>query len=97
MNAFAALERVETAGAETLFCGRIDPFDRVQDIRVRVQREETLHRRNRNSAADASHRECWIRRTPGSTKATYVVHHEDTGDVTIREVDYDVSKTCGDR
>ena len=30
----------------------------------------------------------------GSTKATYVVHNDDTGAVTIREVDYDVDKTC---
>ena len=30
----------------------------------------------------------------GSTKATYVVHNEETGAVTIREVDYDVERTC---
>jgi len=30
----------------------------------------------------------------GSTKATYVIHNDNTGEVTIREVDYDVAKTC---
>ena len=101
MNAFAALERVETAGAETLFCGHThQPYVRelsAGHIRVRVQQrgstaptEQDLRlpmRRivNAGSVGEPRH---------GSTKATYVVHHEDTGDVTIREVDYDVSKTC---
>ena len=30
----------------------------------------------------------------GSTKATYVVHDNDSGAVSVREVEYDVSKTC---
>ena len=30
----------------------------------------------------------------GNTKATYVVHDDTTGEVSIREVDYDVAKTC---
>ena len=30
----------------------------------------------------------------GSTKATYVIHNETNEEITIREVDYDVSKTC---
>jgi len=101
MNAFAALERVETAGAETLFCGHThQPYLRELSggtIRVRVQQrgndtpsEQELElpmRRivNAGSVGEPRH---------GSTKATYVVHNEETNEVTIREVDYDVNKTC---
>ena len=101
MNAFAALERVETAGAETLFCGHThQPYVRELSggsIRVRVQQkgmesasEQELQlpmRRivNAGSVGEPRH---------GSTKATYVVHNEETGAVTIREVDYDVERTC---
>ena len=101
MNAFAALERVETAGAETMFCGHThQPYVRELSggsIRVKVQqrgngpaKEQELQlpmRRivNAGSVGEPRH---------GSTKATYVVHNDDTGAVTIREVDYDVDKTC---
>ena len=101
MNAFAALERVETAGAETMFCGHThQPYVRELSggsIRVRVQQkgmesasEEELQlpmRRivNAGSVGEPRH---------GSTKATYVVHNEETEAVTIREVDYDVDRTC---
>jgi len=30
----------------------------------------------------------------GDTKATYVIHNDTSGEVTIREVEYDVAKTC---
>ena len=30
----------------------------------------------------------------GNTKATYVIYNEETGSVTVREVGYDVQKTC---
>ena len=30
----------------------------------------------------------------GNTKATYVVHDPISGDIDIREVDYDLAKTC---
>ena len=101
MNAFAALERVESAGAETMFCGHThQPYVRELSggsIRVRVQQkdmesasEQELQlpmRRivNAGSVGEPRH---------GSTKATYVVHNEETGAVTIREVDYDVERTC---
>ena len=101
MNAFAALERVETAGAETLFCGHThQPYVRELsggNIRVRVQQrgndstsEQELHLPmrcivNAGSVGEPRH---------GSTKATYVVHNDETGEVSIREVDYDVNKTC---
>ena len=101
MNAFAALERVETAGAETLFCGHThQPYVRELrqgSIRVKVQQRdkgaptdqelELPMRRivNAGSVGEPRH---------GSTKATYVIHNDNTGEVTIREVDYDVAKTC---
>ena len=101
MNAFAALERVETAVAETLFCGHThQPYVRELrqgSIRVKVQQrdqgaptEQELElpmRRivNAGSVGEPRH---------GSTKATYVIHNDNTGEVTIREVDYDVAKTC---
>ena len=101
MSAFAALERVETAGADTLFCGHThQPYVRELrqgSIRVKVQQrdqgaptEQELElpmRRivNAGSVGEPRH---------GSTKATYVIHNDNTGEVTIREVDYDVAKTC---
>ena len=101
MNAFAALERVETAGAETLFCGHThQPYVRELSegsIRVSVQKngnhsdseqEMTLPMRrivNAGSVGEPRH---------GSTKATYVIHDDDNGAVRVREVDYDVAKTC---
>jgi diadenosine tetraphosphatase ApaH/serine/threonine PP2A family protein phosphatase len=30
----------------------------------------------------------------GNTKATYVIHNDASGEITIREVEYDVAKTC---
>ncbi|WP_115016762.1 metallophosphoesterase [Synechococcus sp. UW140] len=101
MNAFAALERVETAGAETLFCGHThQPYVRELrggSIRVRVQHNDsssseeqdmTLPMRrivNAGSVGEPRH---------GNTQATYVIHDEATNDLTIREVSYDVAKTC---
>ena len=101
MNAFAALERMETAGADTLFCGHThQPYVRELSegsIRVSVQKngndsdmqqELTLPMRrivNAGSVGEPRH---------GSTKATYVVHDDDSGVVIVREVEYDVSKTC---
>ena len=101
MNAFAALERVETAGAETLFCGHThQPYVRELrggSIRVSVQQsggvpaseqEMTLPMRrivNAGSVGEPRH---------GNTKATYVIHDDSTDEVRIREVEYDVAKTC---
>ncbi len=101
MNAFAALERVETAGAETLFCGHThQPYVRELSggsIRVSVQQSGsepdrdqvmTLPMRrivNAGSVGEPRH---------GSTNATYVVHDDESDEVSIREVNYDVAKTC---
>lgn len=102
MDAFAALERVQTADADTLFCGHTHrPYVReLRDgvIRVRVQtpadplaaaeREMALPVRrivNAGSVGEPRH---------GNTHATYVIHDEATGRVEIREVPYDVERTC---
>ena len=102
MDAFAALERVQTADADTLFCGHTHrPYVReLRDgvIRVRVQtptdphapaeRETALPVRrivNAGSVGEPRH---------GNTHATYVIHQEETGAVEIREVPYDVERTC---
>ena len=101
MNAFAALERVETAGAETMFCGHTHmPYVRELQggsIRMKVEqsgskgaeeRELNLPMRrivNAGSVGEPRH---------GSTKATYVIHDDTSGAITIREVEYDVARTC---
>ena len=101
MNAFAALERVETAGAETMFCGHTHmPYVRELQggsIRVKVEqsgskgaeeRELNLPMRrivNAGSVGEPRH---------GNTKATYVIHDDTSGAITIREVEYDVARTC---
>jgi diadenosine tetraphosphatase ApaH/serine/threonine PP2A family protein phosphatase len=98
---YAALERVETAGAETLFCGHThQPYVRELSggsIRVSVQQSGSEPAReqemtlpmcrivNAGSVGEPRH---------GSTKATYVVHDDVSGEVSIREVNYDVAKTC---
>lgn len=93
--------QVETAGAETLFCGHThQPYVRELSggsIRVSVQQSGsepdrdqviTLPMRrivNAGSVGEPRH---------GSTNATYVVHDDESDEVSIREVNYNVAKTC---
>jgi diadenosine tetraphosphatase ApaH/serine/threonine PP2A family protein phosphatase len=103
MNAFAALERVEAAQVDTLFCGHTHrPYVRelregVIKMRLRravanpgpdIEREVDLPVRrivNAGSVGEPRH---------GGTSATYVIHHEQDDSVEIREVPYDVERTC---
>ncbi len=119
MDAFAALERVEAAEADTLFCGHTHrPYVRdlcEGSIRLRVRRSvasapaggKPLKERlaqappstpteqevalpvrrivNAGSVGEPRH---------GDTNATYVIHDEQTDLVEIREVPYDVERTC---
>ena len=101
MDAFAALERVETAKAETLFCGHThQPYIRELtngSISVKIknatskdiqEKEMDLPMRrivNAGSLGEPRH---------GGTKATYVVYNENTKEVKIREVEYDIELTC---
>ena len=99
MDAFTALERVETAGVETMFCGHThQPYVRELSggsIHIKVQQageiqsieEMTLPMRriiNAGSVGEPRH---------GSTKATYVIDSSND-EITIREEGYDVGKTC---
>jgi len=101
MDAFAALERVENARAEILFCGHThQPYIRELadgSIAVKIknavlkdtqEKEIQLPMRrivNAGSVGEPRH---------GGTKATYVIHNDVTNEVKIREVEYDIELTC---
>jgi diadenosine tetraphosphatase ApaH/serine/threonine PP2A family protein phosphatase len=103
MEAFAALERVVSAGADTLFCGHTHrPYVREfreGSIELRLRRPDgepgpEAERRvdlpvrrivNAGSVGEPRH---------GGTEATYVIHDEDRDTVEIRQVPYDVERTC---
>jgi diadenosine tetraphosphatase ApaH/serine/threonine PP2A family protein phosphatase len=101
MDAFAALERVENARAEILFCGHThQPYIRELadgSIAVKIknavpkdtqEKEIQLPMRrivNAGSVGEPRH---------GGTKATYVVYNDVTNEVKIREVEYDIELTC---
>lgn len=100
MSAFAALERVDSAGAEILFCGHThQPYVRELSegsIQVKVQgnKEAPVEHElklpvrrivNAGSVGEPRH---------GGTKATYVIHDDNTQEITIHEVEYDVAATC---
>ena len=102
MNAFAALERVETAGAETMmFCGHThQPYVRELSggsIRVRVQQKgmESASERSSSCRCAASlmqdplenHAMDRLKQPTSCTTKRLEL-------VTIREVDYDVDRTC---
>ena len=101
MDAFAALERVEMAGAETLFCGHTHlPYVRELgqgSIRITLkntpnkqteEKEMNLPMRriiNAGSVGEPRH---------GGSKATYVIFDDKTYKTDIKEVSYDIDRTC---
>ncbi|MFH7030626.1 MAG: metallophosphoesterase family protein [Heteroscytonema crispum UTEX LB 1556] len=100
LDAFVALERVISTGADMLFCGHTHvPYVRNlngSSLQVRVKgggKEEQevnftapLKRIvNVGSAGEPRH---------GRPNATYVIYDSDTQEVTLREVSYDYQKTC---
>ena len=101
MDAFAALERVEMSGADTLFCGHTHlPYVRELgngSIRVNIKNASDREREdikmtlpirrivNAGSVGEPRH---------GGVNATYVIHDEIKNDVEIREVAYDIDRTC---
>ena len=101
MDAFAALERVEMAGAETLFCGHTHlPYVRELgqgSIRVTLkntpnkqteEKEMNLPMRriiNAGSVGEPRH---------GGSQATYVIFDDKTNKIDIKEVSYDIDRTC---
>jgi diadenosine tetraphosphatase ApaH/serine/threonine PP2A family protein phosphatase len=100
VDAFVAMERVLSTGADTLFCGHTHvPYVRLLDasqfqIRVKLapQTEQEIGftaplKRivNAGSVGEPRH---------GRPNATYVIFDTETDQVTLREVEYDYQKTC---
>lgn len=100
MDAFAAIERVLTTGADVLFCGHTHvPYVRSLDngqLQIRVtgasvdsaQLNFTTSLKqiiNVGSVGEPRH---------GRPNATYVLYDTQTQQVTLREVPYDYQKTC---
>ena len=101
LDAFIALERVLSTGADVLFCGHTHvPYVRTLDggqLQVKVTGEDgkvddslnfsapVLKIVNVGSVGEPRH---------GRPNATYVIYDEDTQNVTLREVEYDYQKTC---
>jgi diadenosine tetraphosphatase ApaH/serine/threonine PP2A family protein phosphatase len=100
INAFAALERVVSAGADTLFCGHTHvPYVRTlsdNQLLVKVEQVGAADHHyqftppirrivNAGSVGEPRH---------GRPNATYVLYDTDDQVVNIREVEYDYQKTC---
>jgi diadenosine tetraphosphatase ApaH/serine/threonine PP2A family protein phosphatase len=97
IDAFTALERVMSAGAEVLFCGHTHlPYVRTfQDSHLQVRLSGQAQPRqfttpvhqivNAGSVGEPRH---------GRPNATYVLYDTDTQQVTLREVEYDYQATC---
>ncbi|MFM5980649.1 MAG: metallophosphoesterase family protein [Sphaerospermopsis kisseleviana] len=101
LDAFVALERVISTGADVLFCGHTHvPYVRTLDagnLQVRVDIDS--HKKsqkisftspikriiNVGSVGEPRH---------GRPNATYVIYDQEIQEVTLREVAYDYQKTC---
>lgn len=99
LDAFLAVERVFSTGADVLFCGHTHvPYVRnleAPQLQVKVsaagiQQEQTFTASlkriiNVGSVGEPRH---------GRPNATYVIYDTDTEQVILREVEYDYQKTC---
>lgn len=100
MDAFVALERVLSTGADILFCGHTHvPYVRSLDegqlqINVKLSNQAESPRAfsaslkrivNAGSVGEPRH---------GRPNATYVIYDDSSDRVTLREVEYDYQKTC---
>ena len=99
LDAFVALERVISSGADVLFCGHTHaPYYRNLDsgkLKIRVESKNLSEEKsftanlkkiiNAGSVGEPRH---------GRPNATYVIYDTDTQEVTLREVAYDYQKTC---
>ncbi|MBW4550175.1 MAG: metallophosphatase family protein [Aphanocapsa sp. GSE-SYN-MK-11-07L] len=99
IDAFTALERVMSDGAEVLFCGHTHvPYVRtLQDSHLQVQVKQSSEVKSRQftaavkrivnagSVGEPRH---------GRPNATYVIYDTENQQVTLREVEYDYQKTC---
>lgn len=101
MNAFVAMERVMSTGADILFCGHTHvPYMRSLDagkLEIRVNLANKLEAQNHSFSAP-------LRRIVnagsvgeprhGRPNATYVIYDTDSERVIFREVEYDYQLTC---
>lgn len=99
MDAFTALERVLTTGADVLFCGHTHvPYIRTLDqgsLEVLIKNVEGEKQQsfsvglkqivNVGSVGEPRH---------GRPNATYVIYDSNTQQVILREIEYDYQKTC---
>jgi diadenosine tetraphosphatase ApaH/serine/threonine PP2A family protein phosphatase len=100
MNAFAAMERILTTGADILFCGHTHiPYTRSLDggqlqVKVKVPEKSAVELSflaplkrivNVGSVGEPRH---------GRPNATYALYDTNTDEVELREVAYDYKKTC---
>lgn len=99
LDAFVALERVVSTGADVLFCGHTHiPYVRnlsAGSLQVRVKGTSGTEDQSFNaplkriinvgSVGEPRH---------GRPNATYVIYDTDTQDVNLREVPYNYQKTC---
>jgi diadenosine tetraphosphatase ApaH/serine/threonine PP2A family protein phosphatase len=99
MDAFVALERVLSTGADILFCGHTHvPYTRTLDdgqLQIAVRGDRADRQRtfsaplkrivNAGSVGEPRH---------GRPNATYVIYDDNTDQITLREVEYDYQKTC---
>lgn len=95
LDAFIALERVISSGADVLFCGHTHvPYVRTLDagnLQVSVAGEQKTFTAsvkriiNVGSVGEPRH---------GRPNATYVIYDTDTQEVKLREVPYEYQKTC---
>ena len=99
MDAFVAMERVLSTGADILFCGHTHvPYVRSLDegqLQINIKSNQADSSRafsaplkrivNAGSVGEPRH---------GRPNATYVIYDDDSDRVTFREVEYDYQKTC---
>ncbi|MEQ8537431.1 MAG: metallophosphoesterase family protein [Coleofasciculus sp. D1-CHI-01] len=99
LDAFLAVERVLSTGADVLFCGHTHlPYVRTLaggQLQVKMSSEEQQQQQtfqaplkriiNVGSVGEPRH---------GRPNATYVIYDNETEQVTLREVEYDYQKTC---
>jgi diadenosine tetraphosphatase ApaH/serine/threonine PP2A family protein phosphatase len=99
LDAFLAIERILSTGADILFCGHTHiPYVRTLDageLHVKIdaggEQQETTFKAplkqiiNVGSVGEPRH---------GRPNATYTIYDTDTDRTTLREVEYDYQKTC---
>ena len=101
MDAFAALERVEMSGAETLFCGHTHlPYLReLGNGTIRVSLKNSPKKELENNEMNIPMKRIVNAGSVGEPRhgginATYVIYDDSTNNIDIKEVSYDIDRTC---